>query len=85
MKEYGDFPNCDGAIDGYHIQIKAPANSHDDYLNIEGWYSLILQGVCDYKYVLTDINIGRPGRVHDARVFANSDFFHKGDNDTLFP
>lgn len=79
------FPNCGGAIDGCHIPIKAPENSHGDYLNRKGWYSLILQGVCDYMYVFTDINIGWPGRVHDARVFANSEIFHKGENGTLFP
>jgi hypothetical protein len=79
------FPNCGGAIDGCHIPIKTPENSHDDYLNRKGRYSLILQGVCDYKYVLAYINIGWPRRVHDARVFANSDFFHKGENGTLFP
>ena len=79
------FPNCSGAIDGCHIPIKAPENSHDDYLNRKGRYSLILQGVCDYKYVLTDINIGWPGRVHHARIFANSDFVHKGENASFFP
>ena len=60
------FPYCGGAIDGCHIPIKAPENSYGDYLNRKGWYSLILQGVCDYKYVFTDINIWWPGRVHDA-------------------
>ena len=79
------FPNCGGTIDGCHIPIKSPENSLDDYLNRKGRYSLILQGVCDNKYVLTDINIGWPGRVHDVRVFANSAFFHKGENGTLFP
>jgi hypothetical protein len=79
------FPNCGGAIDGCHISIKAPENSHGDSLNRKGLYSLILQGVCDYKYVFTDINIGWPGRVHDGRLFANSEIFHKGENGTLFP
>jgi hypothetical protein len=51
------FPNCGGAIGGCHIPIIAPENSYGDYLNRKGWYSLILQGVCDYKYVFTDINI----------------------------
>ena len=72
------FPKCGGAIDGCHIPIKAPENSHGGYLNRKGWYTLILQGVCDYKYVFTDINIRWPGRVHDARVLANSEIFHKG-------
>jgi hypothetical protein len=44
-----------GAIDGCHIPIKAPENSYGDYLNRKGWHSLILQGVCDYKHVFTDL------------------------------
>ena len=79
------FSNCGGAIDGSHIPIKAPENAHGDYLIRKSWYSLILQGVCDYNYVFSDINIGWPGRVHDARVFANSEIVHKGENGTLFP
>ena len=32
-----------GAIDGSHIPIIAPKESHGDYLNRKGFYSLILQ------------------------------------------
>ncbi len=88
MKGYQEtwgFPNCGGAIDGTHIPIIAPVDSHGDYLNRKGYYSLLLQGVCDHKYIFRDINIGWPGRVHDARVFANSELFLKGENSLLFP
>ncbi len=84
-EETWGFPNCGGAIDGTHIPIIAPVDSHGDYLNRKGYYSLLMQGVCDHKYIFRDINIGWPGRVHDARVFANSELFHRGENSVLFP
>lgn len=54
-------PQCMGAIDGSHIHILAPAN------NRKGWYSMLIQGTVDYRYCFTDINVGWPGSVHDAR------------------
>ena len=83
-EKYG-FPNCGGVIDGTNIPIIAPDHSHGDYLNRKGFYSLIMQGVCDHQYIFRDINIGWPGRVHDARVFANSEIYLKEDCGTLFP
>ena len=71
-EESWGFPNCGGAIDG-------------TYLNRKGYYSLIMQGVCDNKYIFRDITIRWPGRVHDARVFVNSEIFHKRETSTLFP
>ncbi|GAA6087253.1 protein ANTAGONIST OF LIKE HETEROCHROMATIN PROTEIN 1-like [Tachysurus ichikawai] len=32
-----------------------------------------------------DINVGCPGKVHDARVFGNSSIFQKGQSGRLFP
>ena len=37
-----------------------------------------IAGVCREDMRFTDINVGFPGRVHDARVFSNSPLFHEG-------
>ena len=73
------FPNCAGAVDGTHIPIIAPESARGDYVNRKGQYSIILQAVCDHNYIITDKNIGWPGRVHDARVFGNSELYYKGE------
>ena len=85
FEEKWGFPQCAGAVDGSHIPIKAPSEFHADYYNRKGWYSIILQGLVDSNYKFIDINIGWPGKVHDARVFSNSSVFTKGQNGSLFP
>ena len=52
-----------------HIPIIAPESAHGDYLSRKGWYSIIIKAICDNNYIITDMNVGWPGRVHDARVF----------------
>lgn len=78
------FPQCAGAIDGCHIPITPPALNHTDYYNRKGWYSVILQAVVDHRYLFTDINVGWPGSVHDARVLANSSLFEKAEEGLIF-
>ncbi len=79
------FPQVAGAIDDSHIPIKAPPNTPADYFNRKGQYSDILQAVVDNKMKFWDINIGQPGRVHDARVFALSSLFDRGQSGRLLP
>ena len=79
------FPMCGGAIDGTHIPILAPNESHRDYINRKGYHSIIMQAVVDHNHLFRDVVIGWPGSVHDARVLSNSKIFEKGNNDTLFP
>nr|XP_055051176.1 uncharacterized protein LOC129436904 [Misgurnus anguillicaudatus] len=79
------FPQCAGAIDGTHVPIIAPHDNRSDYYNRKGYYSIILQGVVDHKLMFWDINVGWPGKVHDARVFGNSSIFQKGQSGRLFP
>ncbi|XP_071057067.1 uncharacterized protein [Onthophagus taurus] len=77
FKSRSGIPGIVGAIDGTHIIIKQPINNPIDYYNRKEQHSVILQAVCDDKCVLTDIFVGMPGRMHDARVFRNSPLFQK--------
>ena len=79
------FPQAVGAIVGTHIPIIHPEQSPADYYNRKGYYSIIMQGVVDFQGVFMDVCIGWPGKVHDARVFSNSDIYKKGIQGTLFP
>uniref|UniRef100_A0A673GDD1 DDE Tnp4 domain-containing protein n=1 Tax=Sinocyclocheilus rhinocerous TaxID=307959 RepID=A0A673GDD1_9TELE len=72
------FPQCVGAIDGTHVPMIAPRKTKADFYNRMGYYSVLLQAVVDHKLQFWDINVGWPGKVHDARVFANSSLFRKG-------
>ena len=44
-----------------------------------------MQGLVDHRGIFLDVNIGWPGKVHNARVFANSSLYKKEMNSFLFP
>ncbi|KAK7925393.1 hypothetical protein WMY93_007703 [Mugilogobius chulae] len=79
------FPQVAGAIDGTHIKIRAPAENSASYYNRKGDYSIILQAVVDHRLRFWDINVGRAGKIHDARVFALSSLYQRGMDGKLFP
>ena len=79
------FPQCFGAIDGSHIPIIALKDSHADYYNRKGFYSIVLQALVDHQYRFLNVYTGWPGSVHDARVLLNSKVYARGEAGTLMP
>ena len=68
--------NVIGAIDGTHIRILKPKGPRGvDYYNRNKYHSMLLQGICDDTGKFLDVFTGPPGRVHDARMLRESDFF----------
>ena len=79
------FPQVAGAIYGTHIPILKPTEYQSDYYNRKGFYSILIQGVVDSKDCFIDVNIYWPGKVHDARVLANSTFYREATSGNLLP
>lgn len=76
LEKWG-IPQCAGSVDGSHIPVRPPAMNHTDYYNRKGGYSIVVQAVVDAKCLFTDLYIGWPGSVHDARVLSNSELYKK--------
>lgn len=72
-------------IDGTRIKIRAPPDSSSCYYNQKGDYSIILQGVADHRMRFWDINVGRPGKIHNPCVFSLSSLYERGSAGTLLP
>ena len=79
------FPQCFGAINGSHIPIIAPKDSHTDYHNRKSFYSMVLQALVDDQYRFLNVYTSWPGSVHDARVLSNSEVYVRGEAGTLMP
>ena len=72
FKAKWNFPNCCGAVDGKHCQIKRPDISCLELYNYKGTYSIIIFALvyADYRFVFIDV--GNNVSVNDGTVFRNS-------------
>ena len=46
---------------------------------------MLMQAIVDHLGRFMDVYIGWPGKVHDARVFVNSNLYRKAVAGSLFP
>uniref|UniRef100_A0A8C3IME0 DDE Tnp4 domain-containing protein n=1 Tax=Chrysemys picta bellii TaxID=8478 RepID=A0A8C3IME0_CHRPI len=79
------FHNCGVVIDGTHITILAPDLLATEYINLQGYFSMVFQVLVDHREHFTDINTGWSGKVHDTRIFQNTGLFRKLQAWTFFP
>lgn len=70
-------PDVVGAIDGSDIEIKAPKEEPQAYINRKKRYTVILQGICNTELKFLDCFAGYPGSVGDLRVLRNSPIFRR--------
>jgi len=67
------FPNCLGAIDGKHVEFRAPRSAGSLYRNYKGGNSIVLFALADATYRFLHVDVGRNGRTHDSNVFIQSE------------
>ena len=69
-----------GAIDGTHICLsRKPKQKYNpaNYHNRLGFYSILLQGVCDHRRKFLNVCVRAPGGSHDAAHLRGSTLWQK--------
>ena len=68
------FPNCLDAIDGKHVNLKAPPKSSTLFHNYKGFFSIVLMALVDADYKFINIDVGDYGSNSDTAIFRSCNF-----------
>lgn len=69
------FPGCVGCIDCTHVNITAPIEQAQAYINRHHCHSINVQAVVDHNLLVRSLHVGEVGSMNDKRVFSRSDLY----------
>lgn len=70
-RRYG-YPGVVGCIDGTPVNITAPLDQPQRYVDRHHNYAILVQAVADHNMLFRDVYVGQPGSVGDNRTYARS-------------
>ena len=68
------FPNCLGAINGKHVNLRAPPKSSTLFHNYKGFFSILLVAFVDADYKFIYIDVGDYGSNSGTAIFRSCNF-----------
>lgn len=75
--ELWKFPNCIGAIDGRHCELKCPPHAGSTCFNYLKYHSIVLMGVADAEKKFMVIDVGALGKQSDGGIFASTELYRR--------
>uniref|UniRef100_A0A8D8Z7C7 Putative nuclease HARBI1 n=1 Tax=Cacopsylla melanoneura TaxID=428564 RepID=A0A8D8Z7C7_9HEMI len=81
----GGFPSVAGCVDGTMVNIDAPTQFEEQYVNRHGKHAINVMAICGPGLMLYAINASWPGSIHDSRVLWNTAIFRKFDVENWRP